>query len=62
MASEVSQMWKKMPEDTKDTFIAMAALEGSQSDSSHLSDDLIELDVKPFDKDNGKKYHYIESM
>ncbi|XP_076114690.1 uncharacterized protein LOC143082740 [Mytilus galloprovincialis] len=57
MASEVSQMWKEMPEDTKDTFIAMAALEGSQSDSSHLSDDLIELDVKPFDKDNDDVHH-----
>ncbi|CAG2242426.1 unnamed protein product [Mytilus edulis] len=57
MASEVSQMWKEMPEDTKDTFIAMAALEGSLSDSSHLSDDLIELDVKPFDKDNDDVHH-----
>jgi hypothetical protein len=52
MATQVSQMWREMPEDTRDTFIAMAALEGSQSQSSHLSDDLKELDVKP-----KKKYH-----
>lgn len=52
MASEVSQMWQEMPDDTKDTFIAMAALEGSQSDSCHLNDDLRELDVRPFEKDD----------
>lgn len=50
MATQVSQMWREMPEDTRDTFIAMAALEGSQSQSSHLSDDLKELDVKPIEK------------
>ena len=64
VTNQVSQMWQEMSEDDKDTFIAMAALEGSQSDSN-LSDDLRELEVEPIHKGmviNSSSFKLLDNM
>lgn len=51
VAAAVTKMWKELGEEERNTMVTMAALDSSQdSDGSHLSDDLLDVNVVPINE------------